>query len=276
MVDRRTHVQLFALRQSPPPLLEIGGHDYELVKVFKHDFFAATTLYHAAAPDAPHEKLVVKFGRVQRFWGLPAAWMGRALLRRERRFHRRIDGVQGIQQWVEQISDTAYALQYVEGRTLDTFSAPVAGRVFDELRKTLDTLHERGIAYSDLNKRSNIVITPDGDPVLIDFQIVVMLLDRGGFLRRMLIKRLVPRLQRADLYHLYKHKRHFAVDEMTEEQMTLSHRRGRLIGLHRFIVTPVRRLRRCILRRLHRTGRLVSPTADLEDHYQPEKATWRK
>ena len=47
-------------------------------------------------------------------------------------------------------------------------------------------------------------------------------------------------------------------------------------GLHRKLTKPYRRLRRAFLRKQHETGALQSPTADLEDHYQPEKETWRK
>jgi hypothetical protein len=276
MPSGSTNMQLFALRQSPPERLEVLGRGYRLAKVFKHDFVAATTLYEAVVPGDGPDRLVVKFGREHGFCGIPGAWLGRLLARRERRFHQLADGVPGIQRWVRQISPTACALEYIDGDTLDRVDSSPDGAFFDMLRRTLDLLHGRGIAYCDLNKLSNIVIAPDGRPGLIDFQIAVWDDDRANPLVRRYLRSLVAYLQGMDLYHLYKHKRRLAPDAMTDTQQELATRRGRLIRLHRRLVTPLRRLRRGFLTRQHRKGTLVSPTAAMEDHYQPEKATWRK
>lgn len=270
-----SNTQLFALRHPPPSRLRVQGRAYELVRVFKHDFYAATALYAAAEAGAPPEKLVVKFGREQPFCGLPLAWIGRHLLRRERALHRRVDGVPGVQRWVAAISPTAYALEYLEGITLDRLTAPPPAGFFDRLRELIDAFHARGAAYGDLHKRSNILVAPDGRPGLIDFQISLIDDERASWPRRWWVRRWVRYLQRMDLYHLYKHKRRLAPDELTEEQQRLSRPRGRVIAFHRRMATPLRRLRRAFLNRLHRKGKLVSPSAHLEDHEQPEKATWR-
>ena len=273
----RTNTQLFALGRPPPAQVVVHGRRHELAKVFKHDFFAATALYVAAERGDGPDRLVVKFGREQGFCGLGGRWLGRLLLRREQRFHRRADGVVGIQRWVARLSETSYALEYVEGRTLDTFGAPPGGATFfDALRATLTALHARGAAYCDLNKRSNIVVTPDGQPVLIDFQVAVACDERASPLRRWWLRKWVLYLQRMDLYHLYKHKRRMIAGHTTPQEQAISRRRGRLIRVHRTLTTPLRRLRRAFLTRQHRKGRLVSPSAKLEDHNQPEKATWRR
>jgi len=276
MPSRSTNTQLFALRQSPPERLQVGGRGYRLAKVFKHDFFAATTLYEAAAPGDGAARLVVKFGREQDFCGIPAVWMGRWMVRRERRFHQLADGVPGIQRWAGRISPVAYALEYIDGDTLDRVDSPPDGAFFDTLRRTLDLLHARGVAYCDLNKLSNIVVAVDGRPALIDFQIAAWEDPGANPLVRRLVQRCVAYLQKMDLYHLYKHKRRLAPEAMTDSQLELAARRGRLIQLHRWLVTPLRKLRRGFLSRQHRKGSLVSPTAAMEDHHQPEKATWRK
>jgi hypothetical protein len=78
-----------------------------------------------------------------------------------------------------------------------------------------------------------------------------------------------------DLYHLYKHKRRLAPAELTPEEGALSRQRGGLHALHRAVTTPWRSVRRWFLRRQYEKGALVSPTGQLEDHHQPEKATWR-
>jgi hypothetical protein len=72
-----------------------------------------------------------------------------------------------------------------------------------------------------------------------------------------------------------KHKRRLAPNELAPEEEALSRRRTGLHALHRKLTKPWRALRRRFLRRQHASGRLKSPTAELEDHHQPEKATWR-
>ncbi len=273
----RASAELFALPAPPPARLLVRGQPYELERVFKHDFFAATALYRLQGEGGELARLVVKFGRTQSYCGLPTEWIGRLLRRREERFHRRADGVPGIQRWHAKISDTAYALEYVAGQTLDTLAKnPPPGAFFDSLRVTLDRLHARGVAYCDLNKRSNIVVTESGQPGLIDFQISVVHNPDALWPWEPVSYWIVRYLQRMDLYHLYKHKRRLAKAELRPEELLLSRRPGVLTALHRRLVTPLRHLRRALLARLHRTGRLVSPSAELEDHWQPEKATWRK
>ncbi|MFW6154391.1 MAG: hypothetical protein ACOC95_04155 [Planctomycetota bacterium] len=271
----RTHKQMFALADGCPDRVTVRRKVYRLVGVFKHDFFAATALYTADADGVAPDRVVVKFGRQQGFCGLPLAWVGRYLARREREVHRRIDGIEGIQRWVDRVSPSAFALEYLPGRPLDTVDPPPDGRFFDALRDLVDAVHARGVAYGDLNKRSNILVTPDAKPALIDFQICAFRPRRAGWLR-WAADRIVAYLQRMDLYHLYKHKRRLAPEALRQGEEAALDRPDGLLRLHRAAATPVRHVRRRLLTRLHRAGRLRSPTAHLETSEQPEKATWRK
>ena len=67
------NTQMFALREPPPRRVEVAGGAYEPVRVFKHDFFAATCLY-AGVGEAQPERIVVKLYRTQPFLGLAMAW----------------------------------------------------------------------------------------------------------------------------------------------------------------------------------------------------------
>lgn len=280
---RSSHnTQLFALPTCPPEHLTAAERHWRMEKVFKHDFFAATVLYAPGQTEegqtADTDKLVVKFGRVNRFCGLGCRWIGRLLARRERRFHELADDVPGIQPFVEALDETSYALRFLPGRTLDTLaSAPGEGGVFfDRLRAIVDQLHARGIAYCDMNKRSNIVVRPDDTPALIDFQIAIWIDPKWSAWKRTLLGPIVRYMQRMDLYHMYKHKRRLDEAHLTDQERALAERRGPLIRIHRALVTPLRTIRRRFLGHLHRKGRLVSPSKDREDHYLPEKDTWRQ
>jgi hypothetical protein len=81
--------------------------------------------------------------------------------------------------------------------------------------------------------------------------------------------------QDKDIYHLYKHKRRLAESELTEQEREISLHRTGLHALHRWLTKPYRAIRRRFLGDKYRKGKLVSPTSQLEDHYQPEKETWR-
>ncbi len=274
MPRRRHNTQLFALAHPPPEEIELGGRRYRLVRVFKHDFYAATSLYEALEPaDIP--RIVVKIYRTQPFWGLPMRWLGRASRNHERATYRALAGLEGIPRWAGSLGQTGCAIEYIDAAPLDHVQ-PVPEGYFDRARRVLDGVHARGVAYVDANKRSNFLVGPGGEAFLVDFQIALRRRDDWPWPLRALVRRLVRYLQEKDLYHLLKHKRRLAPGELSEEEEALSRRRSGLHALHRRLIKPYKALRRWFLRRQYRSGRLVSPSAELEDHHQPEKQTWRE
>jgi len=273
MSHRRRNTQLFALRDAPPQHITLGGGPYRLVRVFKHDFFAATCLYQADA-DALPPRVVVKLGRTQPFCGLPMDWYGRWLHNHERDVYAALAGVEGVPRWAGSISPTAFAIEFVEAVPLDHLPAPPPG-FFDALAAIMRQIHARHVAYMDANKRSNILVSPQGRPFLVDFQLAFRW-RRGLPWPLGAIHGAITRgVQRWDIYHIYKHKRRLAPQELTAEEDELSRRRGLLHFLHRKIGKAWRGGRRRFLRHQVRSGRLESPTAEMEDHNQPEKAAWR-
>ncbi len=274
-------MQMFALPDAPPAELVVAGAVYTLTRVFKHDFWAATCLYETSAEfgvrsakEIAFPNIVVKFSRAQPFCGLPLEWTGRMLADHEAAIYNALKGVAGIPRFVGRISPTCYAIEYVEARPLDHLETIPPG-LFDRLRAIFDAIHARGVAYGDANKKSNILVTAADKPVVIDFQISLRRRDDWPWPMRSLMRRVVAYLQAKDLYHLYKHKRRLAPSELTQAEDALSRKRGGLHGLHRTLTKPYRSLRRGFLQKQHEKGRLESPTANLEDHHQPEKATWR-
>ena len=301
MKQRSRNTQMFALPRPPAERMELAGATYALVRVFKHDFWAATCLYERdgagnhnagetpatregslpsprsprrATHDWPPAKVVVKFGRVQPFWGLPLEWAGQWLRENERAAYRLLEGVHGVPRWIASFGATGYAVEYVEARALDR-GGPLPPGFFDRLRELFDALHVRGLAYTDSNKRSNILVGEDGRPWLVDYQISVRRRDDLPWPMRAIAAAVVRYLSRADFYHLYKHKRRLAPQELTPEEDALSREPRGLMALHRMLTNPYRAIRRRFLRRQHEKGALESPTAGLEDYEMPEKATWR-
>jgi len=279
---------MFALRDVPPRTLRLAGARYRLVRVFKHDFLAATCLYEAeptsASPveplgDAPgarveFPRIVAKFGRSQSFLGLPMDWAGRLLRGREEEIYRALAGVEGVPRWVGRIDSASYAIEFVDGAPLDHVAAPPPG-FFDRLRALFGAIHDCGVAYCDANKRSNILVGPRGKPFLVDYQIAIRRRDDLPWPLRSLVAGAVRYCAKRDLYHLCKHKRRLCPHELTVQEEALSRYRVGLHWLHRKLTKPWRSLRRRFLQREYQAGQLTSPTADLEDHPQPEKDVWR-
>ena len=274
MTTRNLNTRMFALPARPQEQLDIGHATYRLMRVFKHDFWAATCLYETSEPQGEFPKVVVKFGRSHPYLGVPLQWVGRLLADHEEAIYAALAGLGGVPRWVERLSPVCCAIEYVEAVPLDHLETPPPG-FFDRLRELFQAVHARGVAYGDANKKSNILVTADGRPVLIDFQISLRRRDDWPWPLRAIVKQVVEYLADKDLYHLYKHKRRLASHELTPEEETLSRRRGGLHQLHRKITKPYRWVRRRYLKEQYEKGKLQSPTAEMEDHRQPEKSSWR-
>jgi len=273
MTAGRANSWLFALPAPPAKEVRVGGNDYRLRRVFKHDFFAATCLYEADGQAAPR-RIVVKLYRTQRLFGVPGQWLGRANRDHELGIYAALEGVEGVPRCLGPVGETGLAVEYVDAIPLDHYDKPPAG-TFDNLRAIIDAVHARGVAYVDGNKRSNILVDPEGTVHLIDYQIAVRRRDDWPAPLGWLIGRIVGYFQQQDLYNVYKHKRRLAPEELTEQEEAISRRRTRLLRIHRKLTKPYRSFRRRFLGKRYRAGKLVSPTAELEDHYQPEKESWR-
>ncbi|MBS3820287.1 MAG: hypothetical protein GVY16_02040 [Planctomycetes bacterium] len=296
---RTRNNQMFALPGPPPQALTVRGESYRLVRVFKHDFWAATCLYEVSSsfqedklqedngeqqeaplPSAPcprsFRQIVVKFGRAHGFAGVPLRWTGEKLADHEQAIYHALAGVDGVPAWVGRIDDVTCAIEYIDATPLDHLDrSAIPDGLFERLRAIVDAIHARGVAYVDANKRSNILVRDDGTPVVIDYQISLRRRDDWPRPLRGLAAAVVRYLQGKDIYHLYKHKRRLRPDELTADEEALSRHRSGVHLLWRKITKPYRRLRRGFLRTQHEAGRLVSPTAKMENHDQPEKATWR-
>lgn len=274
MPRRPSNTQMFALSAAPPASITLGGAQYALALVFKHDFFAATCLYERTAGEGL-AKIVVKLGRTQPFCGLPMDWLGVFMRRHEQAIYACLTGVPGVPRWAGVLGEAAYAIEYIDGRPLDHLDAPPPG-FFDRLRRIFDDVHARGVGYCDANKRSNILVTAAGEPFLVDYQLSIRRRDDLPWPLRQIARAMVAYVADKDIYHLYKHKRRLSPAELTPEEDALSRRRGGAHGVHRKLAKHWRTVRRWFLRKQYEEGKLVSPTARLEDHNQPEKETWRR
>lgn len=264
--------QLYACGERPlPAQITLGENSYRLSHIFKNDFFAATALYeysnNSQEPRVPTpQQIILKLNRRQHFLGLPLAWLGEMLCSHQISILRHLNHLNATPRFISRYGPTGLIYQYIPGRTLKENNEKLPNDFFDRLLQLLRQIHNAGVVYLDTNKRDNIIIGPDGRPHLVDFQISLHIGKRFLFSRR-LAESLRNTLQDADLYHLYKHKRKLAPELLTPDEYPLSRPTSKAIRIHRLAATPLRNLRRKLLKRLQPKDPLTAQN----NPYQPTK-----
>lgn len=236
-------------KEDLPEKVEAGSKTYRREKTVKHDFFAATGFY--VADDG--SRAVLKLGRMTSFFGVPLKWVGRKLCQRELDCYQRLAGVANIPALLGTVGATGFLHAYVPGRPLER-KEPVPDDFFRQLQELLAEVHRRGMAYVDTNKPENILLGEDEKPYLIDFQISFLVAEGC---RNPLKLWWLRRLQRADVYHILKHKRRMRKDQLTEEEAKIAANRGVLIHLHRIVTKPYFVVRRRLFKWLRKTGKIL-------------------
>lgn len=241
-----------------PQQINCSGKPWRLETVFKHDFFACTGRYLCEQTD---ERVVLKIGRLQSFWGIPCVWIGRFLHNREIKILKRLDDLDQVPKIIKTFGRNGLIYHYIAGKTLDE-KPNLPDDFFGQSQALLEKIHQRNICYMDLNKRGNIIVGTDGRPYLIDFQISWCL--PAKWCRRL--------LQREDLYHLLKHKRRFRPDLLTQDEHISAGKPSLLIRVHRVIAWPFQKVRRFILRFLYQKNILnTGPESNRSPENNPRR-----
>jgi hypothetical protein len=242
----------------------IQGREFRRLDTFKHDSWAATGLYEGGGQLA-----ICKFNRQQSIGGLPMRWLGRLLGCRERKFLQRLAGIEGIPADLGEVTvagcvqPSVVAREFIPGDILSAAKS-LPSDYFHRLRTLLEAVHRQEVAYVDLHKAENVLVSEDGRPYLFDFQIAYAL-PRGWAGQLPPLRWWLSCLQRSDDYHLLKHELQSGGGDVRER---LERARPWWIKLHRMVAVPFRTWRRHLLVRLGiRTGQGSATT-----EAQPEVA----
>lgn len=125
----------------------------------------------------------------QAMGGALARRIRRAMLRREHAAYARLGGIPGIPRCYGLEDDGSLVLEYLPGEAYrETVPAlrEHRERFFRELRDQILALHAAGVAHADLKRRGNILVSPGGDPILLDFGSAVLRRSGGGWWNRVL------------------------------------------------------------------------------------------
>lgn len=169
------------------------------MRELKSDLFG--TVWRGEAGD---REFVLRDTRGARWW---SAWLARTLCRREARALARLDGLPGTPRLLGADRQTLRR-EWIEGRPMQ-LARPQDPAYFRAARTLLARLHRRGVAHNDLAKEPNWIVTPEGRPALVDFQLARVAPRRG---------RLFRILGREDIRHLLKHKRSYCPERLTARE----------------------------------------------------------
>src|SRR5690349_21645940 len=108
-----------------PETILLDGRRWTLTRTHKHDFWAVTGFYESATG----ERAVLKMGQTEPFAGVPLAWVGRYLCRREVRFYQALSDLPNVPKILGRIGTTGFLHEYVPGAPLSK-DRPVPDQFF--------------------------------------------------------------------------------------------------------------------------------------------------
>src|SRR5204862_3986914 len=145
--------------------------------------------------------------------------LARHLMRREHRALSRLAvgaGIEGIPRVVE-LDALKLTRSWIEGAPMQ-LAKPHDPAYFRAASRLLRRLHAANVIHNDLAKETNWLVTPDGRPALVDFQLAMTLSPgrkkpgRGPLARA---------LGHDDLRHLLKHKRTYLPERLTAREQRI-------------------------------------------------------
>lgn len=137
-------------------------------------------------------------------------WLARRLLRREARALTALDGLDGFPALLD-LSRDRLERRFIAGMPMH-LARPRDPRYFKAAAALLRRLHCAGVVHNDLAKEPNLLVTSDGRPAFVDFQLAWHARRRG---------RLFRLLAHEDLRHLLKHKRSYCPDLLTGRELAI-------------------------------------------------------
>jgi serine/threonine-protein kinase RIO1 len=101
-------------------------------------------------------------------------WISAKGLQREFAAYCRLGQMAGVPTCHGLASGRHLILDAVEGQRLSDVTARPSEAFYASLLTLIQSLHARGVAHGDLKRKDNILITPAGQPVIIDFGTAVL------------------------------------------------------------------------------------------------------
>jgi hypothetical protein len=134
-------------------------------------------------------------------------WLARHLARRETRALMHLADLDGVPRIVRAERNLTLRT-WIAGSPMQ-IAKPRDLAYYRSAMQLLRRLHRRGVVHNDLAKEPNWLVTEDGAPALVDFQLAMRRKRRG---------RLFRALAHDDIRHLLKHKRSYIPERLTARE----------------------------------------------------------
>ncbi len=120
--------------------------------------------------------------------------LGRALASHEYRILKKLNGLGGVPKAVE-LYGSRLSMTHFDGAPIQDHTKPLGSETFHKLELLLSEIHRRKIVHLDLRHRRNVLVSPAGEPYIVDFESaldlsrlgplfdILILLDKAGLLR---------------------------------------------------------------------------------------------
>lgn len=204
----------FAVRRDRPPTrpaLPGAAPRFRAKQLLKADLFGRIELGAVEVPGGPVDAVQRDF-RAGALWLRPVAAL---LARREAAALAWLDGVGRVPRLLDR-GGGRFLRSWIDGRPLAE-AGPRDPAYFADARRLLRRIHAAGVTHNDTHKVHNWLVTPEGGPALVDFQIAARHGARTRWFRY---------CAREDVRHLLKHKRSYCPDALTVRERALLERRG--------------------------------------------------
>jgi RIO-like serine/threonine protein kinase len=155
-------------------------------------------------------KVVVREADCARPW---ARALAQHLMRREHRALARLalgTGIDGIPRVLD-CDGLRLTRSWIDGEPMQV-AKPRDPAYYRAALRLLRQMHAANVIHNDLAKETNWLVTPDGRPALVDFQLAMTLAKRGALARA---------LGHDDLRHLLKHKRSYLPERLTAREQRI-------------------------------------------------------
>jgi len=151
--------------------------------------------------------------------------MGRGLARkarektllREFQAYQRMDGLIGVPECYGMLDDRYLVIEFIHGTPYRQAEWTDRDRWFREFLEILRSFHERGVSHGDLKSKSNIVVTRDEKPCVIDFG--TAFIHKQGF--HPINNRMFDHGKRMDINAWVKHKYHGRYEDIEGQDLDL-------------------------------------------------------
>jgi len=134
---------------------------------------------------------------------------------------RKLDGIPGFPRDAFRLDRFAIAYRYISGTDIGKADpALLPGSFFEALESLVSKMHERGVVHLDIRTASNVLVTAEGRPLILDFQSHLDLTGFPAWLRRFLVA--------VDRSGVYKHWSRISPETLGKERTDFLQRFNRL------------------------------------------------